>query len=34
VAVNFKPIRDFTSDYNLVALCGDVIADQKLYLGV
>jgi len=34
VAVNLKPIRDFTSDYNLVAVRGDAIADQKLYLGV
>jgi hypothetical protein len=33
-AVNLKPIRDFTSDYNLVAGCGDAIADQKVYLGV
>jgi hypothetical protein len=34
VTVNLKPIRDFTSDYNLVAVCGDAIADQKGDLGV
>jgi hypothetical protein len=31
---NFRPIRHFTSDYNLVGRRGDAIADQKLYLGV